>query len=416
MCGCREAAGRFWRMARERGIPAWPVAGAASVDAGETPTLPGRGRSASPLALTGLRAVALLALLALAACAPASAPSAAKPGAAPAGAGAVAGGAAAPAAGGATAPAPTAAASEPAVVPVKISYTVPGGIYTPLYVAETEGIFRKHGLDAELILGGTGARTAQALIGGDVQFASTGSLTVPMLQGSELVYIAGSANYFVSSIYARPEFTRMEDLKGKTIGANGPFDASHLAVRVAIARLGWDPDHDVEFSFLGGQRELVAGMLQGVVAAGDISPPTSLEARNAGLHELLNIAELKLPFVQNAVGTSRAYLRDHPEVVRRFLRAYVEGIKVAKAEPDAAMAAIGKYTKTDDPAVLREVYDTYVNVWERVPRLTVEALQGQLDALALTTPEAKTAQPEQLLDMTLLDELDRSGFVDSLYR
>jgi len=57
-----------------------------------------------------------------------------------------------------------------------------------------------------------------------------------------------------------------------------------------------------------------------------------------------------------------------------------------------------------------------VNVWERVPRLTVEALQGQLDALALTTPEARTARPEQLLDMSLLDELERSGFVDSLYR
>ena len=80
------------------------------------------------------------------------------------------------------------------------------------------------------------------------------------------------------------------------------------------------------------------------------------------------------------------------------------------------MAAIGKYTKADDPAVLREVYETYVNVWERVPRLTVEALQGQLDALALTTPEARTARSEQLLDMSLLDELERSGFVDSLYR
>jgi NitT/TauT family transport system substrate-binding protein len=249
-----------------------------------------------------------------------------------------------------------------------------------------------------------------------VQFASTGSLTVSILQGSELVYVAGSANYFVSSIYAGPEYTRMEDLRGKTVGANGPYDASHLAIRVTLARLGWDPDRDVVYSFLGGQRELVAGMLQGVIAAGDISPPTSLEARNAGLHELLDVATLKLPFVQNAVGTSRPYLRDHPEVVRRFLRAYVEGIKVAKTQPDAAMAAISKYTKSDDPAVLREVYDTYVNVWERVPRLTIEALQGQLDALALQVPEARDARPEQFLDMSLLDELERSGFADTLYR
>ena len=265
-------------------------------------------------------------------------------------------------------------------------------------------------------MGGTGARTAQALVGGDVQFASTGWLTVSILQGSELVYVAGSANYFVSSIYAGPEYTSMDDLRGKTVGANGPFDASHLAIRVTLARLGWDPDRDVVYSFLGGQRELVAGMLQGVIAAGDISPPTSLEARNQGLHEVLNVADLKLPFVQNAVGTSRPYLRDHPEVVRRFLRAYVEGIKVAKTQPDAAMAAISKYTKSDDPAVLREVYDTYVNVWERVPRLTLEALQGQLDALALQVPEARDARPEQFLDMSLLDELERSGFADSLYR
>jgi ABC-type nitrate/sulfonate/bicarbonate transport system substrate-binding protein len=301
------------------------------------------GCKRNPQTMRAWTAVALLPVLlslwALAACAPAGAPpSAPAPApAAPSAAGGPAAASGAPAAG----PAPTAAA-EPAVVPIKISYTVPGGIYTPLYVAETEGIYRKHGLDAELLLGGTGARTAQALVGGDVQFASTGSLTVPILQGSELVYVAGSANYFVSSIYARPEYTRMEDLRGKTIGANGPFDASHLAVRVSLARLGWDPDRDVVYSFLGGQRELVAGMLQGVIAAGDISPPSSLEARNVGLHELLDVATLKLPFVQNAVGTSRPYLRDHPEVVRRFLRAYVEGIKVAKTQPDAAMAASSK--------------------------------------------------------------------------
>jgi NitT/TauT family transport system substrate-binding protein len=363
-----------------------------------------RARTAVVLAM-------LLVPWAFAACAPASAPPAAP---APAASGAAG---SAPTAGGpASGSAPTAAPAEPPIVPIKISYTVPGGIYTPLYVAETEGIYRKHGLDAELLLGGTGARTAQALVGGDVQFASTGSLTVSILQGSELVYVAGSANYFVSSIYAAPEYTRMEDLRGKTVGANGPFDASHLAIRVALARLGWDPDRDVVYSFLGGQRELVAGMLQGVIAAGDISPPTSLEARNAGLHELLDVATLKLPFVQNAVGTSRPYLRDHPEVVRRFLRSYIEGIKVAKTQPDAAMAAISKYTKSDDPAVLREVYDTYVNVWERVPRLTLEALQGQLDALALQVPEARDARPEQFLDMSLLDELERSGFADNLYR
>src|SRR5215204_4137244 len=125
-----------------------------------------RTRSASPLAV--------IMVLALAAC---TAPSAPAPAAPAASAPSAAAGGAAPAATPASAPA------EPAMVPIRISYTVPGGIYTPLYVAETEGIYRKHGLDAELLLGGTGARTAQALVGGDVQFASTGSLTVSILQG-----------------------------------------------------------------------------------------------------------------------------------------------------------------------------------------------------------------------------------------
>jgi ABC-type nitrate/sulfonate/bicarbonate transport system substrate-binding protein len=112
--------------------------------------------------LTALVA-ALLAALLVAACAPASAPPAAKPAAAPAASNAPS--PASAASGGAAAAAPTAASNEPAMVPIKISYTVPGGIYTPLYVADTEGVFRKHGLDVELILGGTGARTALAMIG-----------------------------------------------------------------------------------------------------------------------------------------------------------------------------------------------------------------------------------------------------------
>jgi sulfonate transport system substrate-binding protein len=157
------------------------------------------GRARNPQITRSRTAIALLAVLLaaglLAACTPASAPSSAT-----APASSTAGGSAPAADGPAPVSTPTAAAAEPAIVPIKISYTVPGGIYTPLYVAETEGIYRKHGLDAELLLGGTGARTAQALVGGDVQFASTGSLTVSILQGSELVYVAGSANYFVRAI------------------------------------------------------------------------------------------------------------------------------------------------------------------------------------------------------------------------
>ena len=198
----------------------------------------------------------------------------------------------------------------------------------------------------------------------------------------------------------RPSTRAWRTCSGKTVGANGPYDASHLAIRVALARLGWDPDHDVVYSFLGGQRELVAGMLQGVIAAGDISPPTSLEARNAGLHELLDVASSSCRSSRTPSARRAPTCAITPSWCAASCAPTSRASRWRRRSPTRAMAAIGKYTKSRRPGRAPRGVRHLRNVWERVPRLTLEALQGQLDALALQVPEARDARPEQFLDMS----------------
>ena len=139
-----------------------------------------------------------------------------------------------------------------------------------------------------------------------------------------------------------------------------------------------------------------------------------MKARQAGLKELINVTEQNIPMIHAAFAGTRDYLKTQPDNVRRFLQGYLEGIKVARADPELAKQMIGKYTKTTDAADLENSYQTFLPAWERLPLVPAAAVQTMLNFA--THPGAKTAKPETFIDNSILAEIGKSGFVDRLYK
>ena len=305
-----------------------------------------------------------------------------------------------------------AAAAEPAVL--QINYGAISAAYTPVWIAQDEGIFARHGLKTDLKYVAA-ATEVQALLAGSLHIVNAGpELIDARLGGADVTYIAALVNRFVFSLYAKPEIQKLSDLKGHVVAATAPNALTDFASRILIRQAGLLPGTDVRMLYVKGLPEVVTSMMQGIADAGPLSPPTTLRARRAGLRELVNLTERNLPIIQSGVGTTGEFLKEHPQVVRRYLQALVEALKIARTNPEITKKAIARYTKTTSDEDLEETYRAFAVVWDKIPYVSTAAVQTLLDFSQL--PAAKSARPADFIDNSWLTALEQSGFVDRLYR
>lgn len=300
-------------------------------------------------------------------------------------------------------------AAEPEMIPTTVVYGVISTDVIYLWMANEKGIFKKNGLDVELTHIPT-TQAVQALLGGKIQFSTAGPQIVEAaLSGADTVYVLGPINTFVLSIYSRPEITGIKGLMGKTLGATNKGTPTDVAGRLVLKQHGLTPDVDVKFAYLKELPALVAALKEGIIDAAVITPPNTLRARTLGQKELLNITELKIPFVQHAVATTRSYIRTNPEAVRRFVRSAVEALDYTLKNRQEALAVMSKYSKITDAALLQEALDSYERAWERVPLPSQAAIETVL--ATSQNPKAKEARWEQFVDDRFVKELVASGLL-----
>ncbi|HLC27273.1 MAG TPA: ABC transporter substrate-binding protein [bacterium] len=300
-------------------------------------------------------------------------------------------------------------AAEPPLIPVTAVYGVISTDPTYLWVANERGFFKKNGLDVDLTHIPT-AQAIQALIGGKVQFSTTGMEALDAaLSGADTVYIMIPIKTFVLSIYGRPDIAGVKGLVGKTIGATNKGSATDMAGRLVLKQNGLTPDVDVKFAYLKELPALVGALKEGMIDAAIITPPNTLRARNLGMKELLNIQDLRIPFAQHTIATTRSYIRTQPEAVRRYVRSAMEGLDYTLKNREEALSVMSKYTKTTDAALLKEAYDAYAKAWERNPMPSQAAIESLL--AASLNPKAKGARWDQFVDDRFVKEVAASGAI-----
>src|SRR5262245_50635484 len=184
--------------------------------------------------------------------------------------------------------------------------------------------------------------------------------------------------------------------------------------RRCLRRFGLTVGKDVNEVYLGGPVSQLGALEKGIVDATTLSAPTTLEARGMGLKELINIGALKLSFVHAAIGVNRAFAKNNPEMIDAFLKAYIDGIKMMREEPEVAQRAIAKYTGINEPDALKVTYETFLPAFQqRVPYVLRDSVRGVLNFS--TSPEAKSHRPEDFIDHSFLERIEASSFVEKLY-
>ena len=215
---------------------------------------------------------------------------------------------------------------------VRANYAAFSGAFAPLWIAADRNLFTKYGLNVDIRYIAPATAT-QALIGKNLDIINPGGEIVEAgLNGEPVVYIAGIMNRAVMSIYAKPEIGSLADLKGKVLAVTVPGATTDFAARVLLQQARLTPGKDVKLIYLKGMVEILTGINQGNADAGIFTSPTTLKAQHAGLKELVNVTEQNIPMIHAALASTKDYVKTRRDDVRRFLQAYLEGIKISRTD------------------------------------------------------------------------------------
>jgi len=301
---------------------------------------------------------------------------------------------------------------------LKVAYPTTVGSMAVLWVTKEAKLFEKHGLEVELIYVAGSSRVVQAMLAKDIPLSEIAIPAVIQanLAGADLVMLAGPNHKPGQKIMVKPEIKRREDLKGKKIGITRFGTSDDFLLRYVLGQWNLQPDRDVALIQMGGSQETLAGIASRAVDGGMLSSPLHLQAAKLGYNLLADLSAIGVDYQGAGVVTTKTYMRESPDVVRRYLRAYVEGLHRFKTDKSFAVKVIGKYSRITDQEALEETYQHYaVKVMPRVPYPTIKGIQMVLDEIGLRTPKARRLPPESFIDVNYLRELEQGGFIKKLY-
>lgn len=301
----------------------------------------------------------------------------------------------------------------------RVVYSAIGSSQSPLWIAHEAGIFRKYGLDVELLYVAGGSRAAQVILSGEVPVAmfNGGSVISADLAGADLVNVASGMNVLPFHLVVGPGIRQIEELKGKKVAVTRLASSTDYALRFAAEKWPVKPDKDFTVLQFGGQPEMMAALKSGAVQGAMLNAEFTILARREGYRDLADVASMGLAFPGSGLNTSRSFIRARRETVLRILRAYTDSIHYARTQKIYSVGVLGKYLKNSDSAFLESVYDLYIGKYiPRIPYPSVEAMKRALDDIAEKDHRARNSRAEQFIDASLMQELEKDGFIKQLWR
>jgi NitT/TauT family transport system substrate-binding protein len=287
-----------------------------------------------------------------------------------------------------------------------------------LWVTDEAKLFQKNGIEPQILyLQTTLGQTA--MIAGEVDMCvySGSLLSSARLQGADVVMVTSFLNKPLYRLVVRPEIRTVADLKGKRLGITRFGTVTDSMSRLLVGKLGLDPDKDVSYIQVGDVPILLASLTTGRIIDGAIiQPPYYLKALASGMRVLVNMQDMDISVQQTGLNTTQKFISKNPDVVRRVVKSVIEGIHMMRTNPSVAKHAISKRMQIKDE---KEIEDTYLLLRSFVPIKPYPTLDGFktiFDDLSRKVPAAKTANPKEFVDTQFIDELDRSGYIDSLYK
>jgi ABC-type nitrate/sulfonate/bicarbonate transport system substrate-binding protein len=298
---------------------------------------------------------------------------------------------------------------------VSYSSESPGSL--SVWVAKDAGLYAKNGLDVQL-LRVTGNVAVMAVVSGEVNIGLMGGSAVitSNLAGSDAVMVAAGQVSTDYSLVTHPKIKTAQQLKGGIIGVASVVGSAMTATQYALQKLGVS-QKEVTLLVVGGTPERLAALRTGRIQATLLSPPTSFAAENEGYHILTDVVGMPLPY--NSIASTRKFVRENPDLARKFIRAHLEAVALLKTNREVGLKTLAKYLRrTQDRNLLEKSYEISVSdsILPRKQYPTLPGIKTVLDSLVKTYPKAASAKPEEFVELAFIKELDESGFINGLYK
>jgi NitT/TauT family transport system substrate-binding protein len=293
-------------------------------------------------------------------------------------------------------------------------------VYGPLWLTKESGLFKKYNIDAELLYIAGGPPSLQALIAGDVAIAFTagGATVAANLAGSDVVLLGASIDSLPFELWTVPSIKGPEQLKGTKLGVSRIGATTDFIARYLLKKWGLQPDKDVAIFQAGAGPQVFAALKGGSVQSGVLSTGVdTLRAEADGYLRLADVSASGLVYPFGPFAARQAFLKNHADLVGRFVKAYVEGIYRFKTDKPAALATLEKYTKQKTTPGSEKIYEIYATKYfKRVPEATAPGIQTILEEISATRPLPPGVTPQRFAESRFVRELVSTGFVDSLYK
>jgi ABC-type nitrate/sulfonate/bicarbonate transport system substrate-binding protein len=300
---------------------------------------------------------------------------------------------------------------------VTVGYGVIGAVSFPAWMAKESEIFRKNGLDVQLVYFRGGTPAVMALLSRETPISQVAGATIvsASLRGADAVMIAGGRVTVDYWLMSRPEIKTAEQLKGGSVAVAVFGGQSDFVIRGVLQRLGLTPVKDVAIVQIGTLPERLSALEKGKVQAALLGITETLMAQKKGFYTL---ASVSLPYQGTGVATTRKFIRENPDIVRRYVKSQIEAVHRIKTDREMGSKVLVKYLGSHDKEILERTYALNSADDKLPPKQypTLEGLKNILEPLVETDSKAKAAKPEDFVDMRFIKELDESGFIDDLYK
>lgn len=314
----------------------------------------------------------------------------------------------------------TVAASVRAQDKIRMGLSSVSALHSAVWVAEQKGLFRKHGVEAEIIVTGQGAATGiSALLANDIQVvASAGdALVASTLQGADTVMIAGVVNKGLQRIMARSEIKTPTELKGKRIGVTRIGAVSHSVLLMMLPR--WKMSvNDVQVMQLGSSPNMLAALDRGGIDAAVLTIPSMFVAEDRGYRVLADMGDTDIYYLHTMIATTRNYVKNSRDRISRFLKGYLEGLAFVKQNKKESIDIVRKKLQLGAEQTRnleRSIELLNAKYYESVPYPSLRGVETVLGFIEKDNPKAKSADPKSFVDDSLLREIEQSGFIKKLY-
>ena len=291
-----------------------------------------------------------------------------------------------------------------------------------IWAAEDKGLFRKHGIDVEVIVvGGGGARVVSSLVAGDLHFSVGGGegSVRSQLRGADTVIAASSLSKGLQRIMARPEIKNYQELKGRRIGITQYGSAAHLVLLLMLKKWNMRTDQ-VQILQVGSSPAMLASLDKGGIDAAVLTLPTFFVAEDRGYRIVGDPITMDIFYLQNTLESTRSFLRKNRDGAVRFMRGYIEGIAYFKKNKKESLDVMRKKLRIQseqerDNRYLEQSYNLLATAYNDIPYPALKSVQTIVDKIAEDEPKVKERDVKSFVDDSLVKQLEDSGFTKTLY-